>query len=241
VSHTHIGDRAQSHVVGVAILLAITTVSLGVLTAGVGGLVESNAAAADANRVADTFASIEPSEATGDQRHRLTFGAGTLTVESRTVRVLDSDGVVASHDAEALVYETGNRRVTFLAGAVVRGEGEAARMTNPPPIATSDTLLVVGLPVLDSVGDDSVTSNEATTVALRTDTRHDQQALGTDTYRLAVETQTPGAWETAFDEMGAETTRKDFDGDGTSSVVATFPGERTGYLVVHDANLVVEA
>lgn len=234
------GRRGQSHVVGVAILLAITTISLGALTAGVGGLVESNAAAADADRVADTFASIRPAEATGRERHRLAFGEGRLSAESRTVRVLDEDGVVASHDAEALVFETGDRRVTFLAGAVVRGEGEAARVTSPPPIATSDSLLVVGLPVLNAVGPDSVGGAGGTTVTLATDTSHERRSLGEDRFRVAVETETPAAWEAEFDEMGAETARREFDDDGVPSVVARFPGERTGYLVVHDAKLAVE-
>lgn len=231
--------RAQSHVVGVAILLAITTISLGVLTAGVGSLVQSNAAAADADRVADTLADIRPSESTGVERHRLAFGDGRLSVESRTVRVLDDGEVVAKHPADALRFESGERRVAFLAGAVVRGDGAAARVSTPPPFATSEDLLVVGLPVLDASGPDAVSSSSATTLTLRTDTRHERTALGDGEFSVAVETATPEAWERYFDERGAKTARRDFDGDGTPSVVATYSGERTAYLVVHEANLEV--
>lgn len=233
------GRRGQSHVVGVAILLAITTLSLGVLTAGVGGLVESNAAAADADRVADGFVAMRPAESTGVRRHRLSFGEGRLSVESRTVRVLDEAGVVASHDAQALIFETGDRRVAFLAGAVVRGSEGNAGVTRPPPLSTSDSLLVVGLPVLNASGPDAVGGSGATTLTLRTDTSHDRRDLGSGTYRVAVETATPDAWAAYFAEKGATTTRRDFDGDGTESVVAAFPGERTAYLVVHDARLEV--
>lgn len=231
--------RAQANVVGVALLLAITTVSLGVLTAGVGTVVESNAAAADANRAADTFASLQPAKATGVERHRLAFGEGRLRVAPRTVRVLDDDGVVASHQADALVFDSGNRRVTFLAGAVVRGTGDAARVATHPPLSTGDSLLVVGLPVLNASGPGSVSGSGATRLTLRTDTSHERRSLGEGHYRVAVETATPAAWEAHFASVGAETTRRDFDGDGVESVVATFPDERTAYLVVHDASLEV--
>ncbi|MFD1526463.1 DUF7289 family protein, partial [Halolamina salina] len=186
--------RAQSHVVGVALLLAITTISMGALTAGVGDVVESNAAAADADRVADALAAMEPSESTGVERHDLAFGEGSLTVESRTVRLLDGDGVVAEHEADALVFEAGERRVTFLAGAVARGAGNASLLDERPPIATGDGLLLVGLPVLNASGTASV-AGESVSATLRTETSHERRELGGGEYRLAVETATPGAWE----------------------------------------------
>lgn len=233
-------QRAQSHVVGVALLLAITTISLGVLTAGVGTVVQSNAAAADANRVADTLVGLQPSKATGTERHRLAFGEGSLRVVDRTVRVLDGDGIVASRQADALVFESGDRRVTFLVGAVVRGAGDAARVTERPPLSTSESLLVIGLPVLNASGPDTVSGSGATRLTLETDTNHERRSLGDGQYRLAVETVTPGAWEAYFAGVGAETTRREFDDDGVPSVVATFPGERTAYLVVHDSRLEVQ-
>lgn len=231
--------RGQSHVVGVALLLAITTISLGVLTAGVGSVVESNAAAADANRVADSLAAIEPSEATGVERHELAFGKGTVTVEPRMVRLLDSDGIVVSRHADALVFETDTRRVTYLAGAVARGSGNASQLDDPPPLATGGELLLVGLPVLNASGTRSI-GGQSVTVTLRTDTNHDRHTLGEGEYRLAVETATPGAWEQYFRSENATTSRRRFAGDSHPSVVAEFPGERTAYLVVHDAQLEME-
>ena len=230
--------RAQSHVVGVALLLAITTISMGALTAGVGTIVESNAAAADADRVADSLAAIDPSESTGVERHEVAFGRGSLTVEQRTVRVLDGDGVVSSHSADALVFEAGDRRVTFLAGAVVRGRGNASVLGETPPIATGDGLLLIGLPVLNASGTASV-AGKSVTAALRTDTSHDRRSLGEGEYRIAVETETPGAWEEYFAESNASVSRRTFAGDEHGRVVAAFPGERTGYLVVHDTELEV--
>ena len=232
--------RAQANVVGVALLLAITTISLGALTAGVGTVVESNAAAADANRVADSFADLQPSKSTGVERHQLAFGQGSLRVVDRTVRLLDGEEVVASHEADALVFETGDRRVALLAGAVVRGSGEAARIAERPPISTADSLLVVGLPVLNASGPETVSGSGATQLTLQTDTTHDRTDLGDGRYRVAIETATPAAWERHFAAESVETTRRDFDDDRVPSVVATYPGERTAYLVVHDAALEVQ-
>ncbi|WP_435118099.1 DUF7289 family protein [Halolamina sp. C58] len=231
--------RAQSHVVGVALLLAITTISMGALTAGVGSMVESNAAAADADRVADSLAAMEPSTSTGVARHDLAFGEGHLTVEPRTVRLLDSEGVVAEHEVGAIVFEAGDRRVTFLAGAVARGVGNASRLDEAPPIATGDGLLLVGLPVLNASGSASV-AGEGVSATLRTDTSHQRHELGSGEYRLAIETATPGAWERHFAGTNATASRRTFDGDEHGSVVAAFPGERTGYLVVHETELEVE-
>ncbi|WP_049981197.1 DUF7289 family protein [Halolamina rubra] len=230
--------RAQSHVVGVALLLTITTISMGALTAGVGTVVESNAAAADADRVADSLAGIEPSASTGVQRHELAFGQGRLTVEPRTVRLLDGDGVVAERRANALVFEAGDRRVTFLAGGVARGSGNASVLEESPPIATGDGLLLVGLPVLKG-GDTVSIGGEGVTATLRTDTSHDRRALGSGEYRLAVETAAPGAWERYFAAANASVRRRTFAGDRYQSVVARFPGERTGYLVLHETELEV--
>lgn len=231
--------RAQSHVVGVALLLAITTISMGALTAGVGSMVESNAAAADADRVADSLSGIDPSEATGVERHEIAFGEGSLAVEPRTVRLFDGDRRVAEREANALVFETGDRRVTYLAGGVVRGAGNASQLGETPPIATGDGLLLVGLPILDVDGTASV-AGESVTATLRTDTSHERRDLERGEYRLAIETATPGAWERHFAATNASVTRRTFDGDEHASVVATFPGERTAYLVIHETELEVE-
>jgi hypothetical protein len=39
--------------------------------------------------------------------------------------------------------------------------------------------------------------------------------------------------------VGADTEIEDLDGDGVPSVRLTFPGDRRGYLVVHDMRLEV--
>lgn len=236
------GGRGQSNVVGVAILLGVTVMALGALTAGVGSVVDESAAGADAARVADGFDSaLRPVETTGVRRGEVAFSAGQLRVVERDLRVISGTDTrrVA---VDALVYESGSRRVTFLAGAVVRGDGPGARVVRDPPIVASrgdGGVLVVGAPRLDAatVG---VSGRDGVRVTLRTNVSHDRDRLGAGRYRVAVETTTPVAWKRALRERGAEIVgTRDIDGDGTPSVVARFPGRRVAYLVVHDMDLEV--
>ncbi|WP_129114719.1 DUF7289 family protein [Halegenticoccus tardaugens] len=228
-------ERAQANVVGVAILLGVTMLSLGVLTASIGTVVESNAAAADADRVAaDLDAALDPVATTGPGRGRVSFTDGRLRTVERTVRVVNDSGVVATEEVGGLVFTSDRQRVAFVGGAVVRGTGSTARMYTEPPIAASRGVLLVGVGRLNASGPDAVGGSGPTSVVLRTNVTHDRRALGDGTYRVAVETETPGAWESHFERQNATTERRTFDGDGVESVVAEFPGNRTTYFVEHD-------
>ncbi|WP_115865415.1 DUF7289 family protein [Halorussus litoreus] len=262
-------DRAQSNVVGVAILLGVVVLSLGTLTAGIGSVVDDNAAAADASRVAtDLDAALDPVEATGVHRGRVSFTEGRLRTVERDLRVLNESGVVRPVQVDALVFTAGERRVAFLAGAVVRGPPDNAVLRTPPPITasrggghdgdgeaedgTESGVLVVGAPELNGSVGVSVNGGEAVagskaagsgvaggSALLQTNVSHHRAALGEGTYRVAVETATPGAWRRYFERENATVATRDFDDDGVVSVVASYPGERTAYLVVHDMRLEV--
>lgn len=238
--------RGQSNVVGVALLLAITVLALGALTASVGTVVEGNAASADASRVAAGFDDgIDAVEATGPRRGRISFTDGELAVVERELRVLRGGRVVRVVDVDALVYSTGRQRVIYLAGAVVRDAGSTARLYARPPVTASRAggpggVLVVGAPVLNA-SRSTVVAGGGSTVALRTDVSHERTSLGRGRYAVAVETTTPGPWERYFRRQGASVRRHDYDRDGRASVVARYPGTREAYLVVHDLRLEVSA
>ncbi|UPV72906.1 hypothetical protein M0R89_10130 [Halorussus limi] len=243
---TPVSDRAQSNVVGVAVLLGVVVVALGSLTAGIGAIVEENAAAADSARVAADFdAALDPVEATGVHRGRVSFTDGELRIVERDLRVLNESGVVRRVRTDALVFTAGERRVAFLAGAVVRGPPNNANVRTPPPITASRNgddgdgrgVLVVGAPALN--GSVAVSGSGGSSVVVRTTVSHRRTALGNGTYRVAVETAPPGAWRRHFERRNASVTTRDFDGDGPRSVVAAYPGERVAYLVVHEMELEV--
>lgn len=236
-------DRAQSAVVGVALLLAMTVVGIGVLTAAAGTAVQDGVAASESARVADALDdSLDPAANVNRGESTVRISGGTLRVVNRTVRILNDSAVVWTAHAGGVVYETGDesRRVAFNAGAVTTNHSGVGRMESSPAIEPANGTLYVGVPVLNATGSDSVSAlGTAADVTFRTNTTHERTTLPKNRYRVAVETSAPGPWERQFEDRGATTTRRDFDGDGVESVVAAFPGRRSVRLVVHDLRLEV--
>jgi len=231
-------DRAQSHVVGVVLLLGLTAIAMGGLTATIGTIVDEQTASADATRVAtDLDGALRPVETTGHRSADVSFADGTLGVEQRELRILDGSSVVAAVQTDAVVFESEQRRVAAVAGAITRGRPGNAWLTSPPPITSGPDVLVVGAQRLNGSGSVGGTGGVRTT--LRTNVSHDRRSLGTDTFSVAIETTTPGPFQRYAEERGLDTSRRDFDGDGVPSVVIEYDGTRTAYLVVHDMRLEV--
>lgn len=234
-------DRGQSSVVGVALLLGATVVALGVLTASVGTLVDGHAARADAERVAaDMEDALRPVETTGHRTGDIRFTEGSLHTEARDLHVIKDGTREATVPVGALVFEREDRRVRSVAGAVVRGREDNAWTVGRPPIVGSETgeVLVVGAAKLNA--SDGGVGGRQVSAELATNVSHERISLGRGTYRVAIETTVPTAIERALRQRGAtRVTRRDVDGDGLASVVAEFPGDRQGYLVVHDMRLEV--
>ncbi|WP_459191971.1 DUF7289 family protein [Halosimplex sp. J119] len=233
--------RGQSSVVGVALLLGMTVVALGVLTASVGTIVDGHAARADADRVAEDLRSgIEPVETTGFRTVDVRFSDGRLFTAERQMRVYDGSGMVASADVGALVYENDDHRVASVAGAVVRGRTDNAWFVEPPPVvgSASDDVLVVGIGNLSA--SNAAVGGGQVAARLQTNVTHDRRSLGRGSYEVAIETRAPAAFERYFAERGATVRQTDIDGDGVVSVVASYPGTRRAYVVDHTMRLEVE-
>ncbi|WP_247007184.1 DUF7289 family protein [Halorientalis litorea] len=233
--------RAQSHVVGVALLMGVTVLALAGLTASIGALVETNAATADATRVADELdGALDPMETTGRNSGRVHFTAGRLRTVEREVRVLDARATRIRIDAGGLVYESGDQQVTYVTDAVLRGAGENAWLYDAPPVTAEQDGDVVVLSVTRlNVSGVAVSGAGETAVTLRSNVSHERTRLGAGTHGIAIETTKPEPLLRWFRDRNATAGRWDFDGDGIESVVARFPGNRTGYLVVHDVRLEV--
>jgi len=233
--------RAQSHVVGVALMLGLAVVALGTLTVGIGTLVDSQAATADAQKVADSFdRAIQGAERTGYYRHRVSFSDGHLGTEERTVRIIENGTVLRSYPAGALVFENDEHRVVAVAGAVLRDSGHSGSLVSRPSITGSREtgVLVVGVPVLNA-SHVSVGGQGGVSKMIATDVSHRRIELGSGEYSVAIETGRPAPFERYFDERDGTVHRQHFDGDDTGSVVVTFQGTRQGYVVVHDLQLEV--
>jgi len=236
-SGTRHDARGQTAVVGVALLLALTVLAVGGLTATAGSIVDDGATTAAATRVgADLATALGPAPAEPTTTVELTDG--TIRVVNRSVWLLRGEDIVWAGHAGAVVYTDGDHRVTGFTGAVVRSDGAGSRMVAPSRIAPADGSLYVGVPVLNATGADGVaTGDRRLAVTLRTDAETARDTLPAGEYRVAVETRDPEAWERHLADRGATTERRDIDGDGVPSVVASFDGPRTVHLVVHDVRL----
>jgi hypothetical protein len=233
--------RGQSHVVGFVLVLGFGVVALGMLTAGIGTVIDSQSANADGTRVAEELTSaMQVAERTGIYTDRVSFTEGSLTMAERTLRVFDDGTLERELAVDALVFESGDRRVTAIAGAVVHGTPSSAWLESEPPITSSESneVLVVGAPVLGA-GHTTVGGQGGVTVTLQSNVTHSRAGLGRGNFSVTIETRTPGPFERYFEELNATTSRRKFSGDEYTSVVATFPNERWGYLVVHNLDLEV--
>lgn len=234
-------SRGQSHVIGVVLVLGLSVLALGALTVGVGEVIDAQTGTADATRVADDLdVALQPADVTGPHSGRVQFADGRFGTERRDLRVLRNGTVVAERQVDALVYESGDHRVAFLAGAIVQSSSDSHWLHSDPAVTASERneVVVVGAPVLGA-GDVAVSGSGHTTATLETNVSHDRQDLGRGEYAVAIETTTPGPFERYFDEHNATTDRRDIDGDGTESVVASYAGTRRGYLVTHNLSLEV--
>nr|WP_272931364.1 type IV pilin [Halobacterium noricense] len=219
-------------------MLGVTVVALGLVTASVGTVVDQHAAASDAQRVADELDdALQPVETTGVRRGSVSFTSGTLETLDREVRVLDSGGVVATVDANALRFTADNRGATYLAGAVLAHGDGWSRTRSPVSVTVDPDVLVVSVPALR--GDVMRAASGGVTYTLRSNVTHERQNLGRGGYRVAVETTHTAALRSQFERWNATVSQRDVDGDGTPSVIADFPSSRTAYVVVHETEVSV--
>ncbi|RRJ29184.1 DUF7289 family protein [Halocatena pleomorpha] len=232
-------DRGQSHVVGIALLVGVTVISIAAITASVGVLIDQQVASADAIRVADGMeAAFDPKGTSGVRRDRLPFADGTLRPVDRQLRLIDGTTVVRSIDTDALVFTSGDQRVTFAAGAIMRGSAGEAWLHAKPMITAppNGSTLIVGAPV---IGTPDTVSGSGTTVTIEQNVTHERSVIGNATDAVSIETTTPGPLSWYFSERGAAVERQDLDGDGVESIIVTFRGERQTYLIVHELNVEV--
>lgn len=224
-------ERGQASLVGVALLLAITVVSLGVLTAAAGTTVERGADAVAVDRAATDLSRLVGGDVDGGRVRVSLVGGGELRPVERTIRVLGpEDAVVATVEADGLVHESGRRRVVAVGGGVAVGAGDEAWFHTSPRVTAAEEALLLSVTALNVTGFDGV--GDGTAVELETAATHERQRLDADAYAVAVETETPGPWRRYFEHGGATVDRRDVDGDGTPSVVARYPGDRRVHLVV---------
>ncbi len=232
-------SRGQSNVVGVALLLGIGVVAIGLLTASVGGLVDAQLSTADADAATNGFTSLRDGVFDGtNESHPIHVTDGEFARVNRTVRLISEDGEPRTYDADGYVATFGGHRVAFVGGAVVRGTRANARLVTPVPLSFAGDAAFLPLPTLTGASADG--GGLGGGAELRATATRNVTTLPTDSYTVAVETATPDAWERSFERQGFGTTRTDFDDDGIPSVVATVPDERTFAVARYNLTVVVD-
>jgi hypothetical protein len=230
--------RAQSTVVGVALLVALTVVAVAGTTAAVGTVIEDRAAAAGADRAVAAFDDALATGRSGPGRERLALPGGDLRVVERTVRIRGG-GVAVAVEVGGLVYETdaGGRRVAAVAGTTLRASPAGARLVGRPPVRARGDDLFVSIAVL---GAEPGTALDAGAATVRTNVSHERRRLPSTGYRIAVESRHPTAWTDRLDRLGPTTVR-DIDGDGTPSAIVEPRTAGPLRLVIHRLGAEVRA
>lgn len=228
-------DRGQSHIIGIVLLVGLTTVALGGLTTVVGDIVDEQTATADEARVAHALENgLRPVEQTGPDETRIAFTSGQFETVARQLRIRTSAGTQRRIDIGGLVYTSGANRVGFVGGAVVRGHPDNAWLVRDPPVTVTrdNETLVVGAV---QVGEDGTTRSGTDGVALRlrTNVTHSHEQLSEAAYRIGIETKTPEPLVRAFRTRGMDTRVSDIDDDGVPSVIAHVEGTQNIELVTH--------
>ncbi|SDY26492.1 DUF7289 family protein [Halopenitus persicus] len=237
-------DRAQSTVVGVTLLIAITVTSLGLITAGAGVVVEEHARTIGMEATtADLTDAIDATDRGGRTTASVRLAGGRLDTIDRTVRVHDGSGW-RSLEANGIRYvpNSGDQRVVSVAGIVVREYGDGAIAVRDPAVLVGEEAFVVTIPVIRGGGavgangwtaggtdgravdgtDDGVvggpTGASGGTARLRMAIDHADRSLGTGPFRIAIETSTPAAVERAVRRISDRAAASDPEADPSMSV-----------------------
>lgn len=229
------GERGQSSVIGVALLLAVTVVAVAGMTAIVGSVIEDRAATAGIERAGAAFDEALDPGAVGPGRDRIALPGGRLRVVERTLQVRRPGGPVVTLDVGGLVYAADDRSVTYVSGALVRATRAGATVRGDRPVRADDGDVFVSAVVLGASPGRGIDADATT---FRTNVTHDRRTVARGNYRIALETRAPDAWATRLDAFGPTTTT-DFDDDGVPSVVVDPDGSGRIYLTIHRLGLEV--
>ncbi|WP_330631336.1 DUF7289 family protein [Halocatena halophila] len=227
-------SRGQSHVVGVALLLAITIISMSVLTMSVGTLIDAGQSRDEHERVGTALERLN--DPSSPDRTSLTATIGTISTAPREITVSTSTGADYRFETTAIVYTNGHHRVSTLCGAVISGQPGNAWFRSTPRVFSPESASVrlIRLTAISTSGFDRL-QGAHTFNRQRSRTHHSHDTL---TGSLSIETATPGPFERFFRARGYAPSREDPDSDGIPSVSVSFTQKRRTILMIR--NITVE-
>jgi hypothetical protein len=203
-------DRGVSDVVSYVLVFSLITASVGVVTVVGFEAIDDRQAAERVNNVERAFdvfaANMENVYRDGAPRRatEMRLAGGSLGLGEPvviTIEAANGDNVTVS--SNPLVYRDGDTEIVYIAGAVLRSEGDSSVMLRDPPFRTDTT--TASFPIVDTY-----VSSGTTTVSSDGTIRVASAARGVNTtvpssfgssgaYNVTVESSRSDAWERYFD------------------------------------------
>lgn len=233
--------RGQSAIIGVALLLGLTIVSVGVLTAGSGILVDEAAQGADAQRVADRLVTAyNPTTLEGTTTLSLAPTGGQFTTAERRITLRRFGEVVATFETKALRFDRGGHHVIVLGQAIIRGQADRARFVREPGLVTvfgaeGERTLSVSVIALTGQVDQTMTQQQRLRLPLRGS--HERRDPGAGGYTISIESATPELWEEYLADIALSVRIVGDDGSETKLVIAELGRVSRARLIIHQVEI----
>lgn len=233
--------RGQSAIIGVALLLALTIVSVGVLTAGTGILVDEAAQGADAQRLADRLiTAYNPTTLEGTTTLSLSLTGGQIKTAPRRITIRRFGDIVATFETQSLRFQRGDHYVSVLGQAVVRGQAGRARFVRDPGMVSvfgtgEDRTLSLSIVTLAGPLDQTVMEGESLQLAFQAS--HERRDPGAGRYTISIETATPDPWVEYFEDSAVSVRVIGEPESQTQVVIAELGRVSRARLIVHHVEL----
>jgi FlaG/FlaF family flagellin (archaellin) len=210
-------NRAVSDVVGYVLIFSLITLSVGVITVGGFSTLEDRQDAErinNAERAFDVFAANmedvyrdgAPSRAT-----EMRLSGGTLRYgEPVNITVADTDSpdTNATIQTTPLVYADGGTEIIYVAGAIIRNEGDSAVMIRDPPFRFGpDQRLVPLVQTIDFPGVTTISADGTVrirTISVERTATPDPGLSEADEIQIDVTTPRTDVWERYFEQQQTE-------------------------------------
>jgi flagellin-like protein len=196
------GERGQSAIIGVAVLLLLTVTAIGGLTTVLGASVTGGIALAELQAVGGTLDAVTaPTDDPG--LRSMTMRVGTLETYPLRLEVVGAHGTI-DREVGAVRYRAGGHRLSCEFGARIRTvEGEVVAVTSHR-IRRAGDRIYVGVPSIHMGDVDTIAAGgRAVRVGLQPEVVTDHRWLPPARYTLRLETHHPSVWVPILEEVGA--------------------------------------
>lgn len=223
-------NGGQSNVVGIILLLGITVISISMLTAGIGAVIQE---ASSSVRTLDTETSVVELRDDiyyGQQGHyTLTSSNRYLTIETFNISIVSGTTEVFGDSRSVIIYRQNKIEFSVTASAVIRTSPTASQfIARPLWFMSNDDIIIQFTKLSDSVPtSEKILSSD--TINFRKES--EKVRLDADTYTIHFETSAPMLWKSYFREYDLTATV------GADKSVSVEFSQAPIYIIIHTINV----